>query len=53
MLKLKSVGNSATLDITNSSFETVIFNPKEILSILDLRSIGYYKVKHGILQQDN
>ena len=36
----------------NSSLETVIFNPKEMLSILDLRSIGNYKIKQGILQQN-
>ena len=41
----------AILDITNSSLETVIFDPKEMIGILDLRSIGYYKVKQGILQQ--
>ena len=40
----------ATLDVTNSSLETVIFDPKEMLGILDLRLIGYYKIKQGILQ---
>ena len=48
MLKLKFVRNSATLDATSSSFETVIYNVR----FLDLRSIGYYKVKHGVLQQN-
>ena len=52
MLKLKFVQNLATLDVTNSSLETVIFNPTEMLGILDLRLIGYYKVKEGILQQN-
>ena len=52
MLKLKFVGISATLDVINSSLETVIFNPKGMLVILDLRSIGYYKIKHGVLQQN-
>ena len=42
----------ATLDVTNSPLETVIFDPKEILGILDLRSIGYYEIKQGILQQN-
>ena len=51
MLKLKFVRNTAYLDVTYSSFKIVIFNPKEILGILDLRSIGYYKIKHGVLQQ--
>ena len=52
MLKLKFVQNLATLDITNSSLETVIFDPKEMLGILDLRLVGYYKIKQGILQQN-
>ena len=51
MLKLKFTWNSATLDITNSSLDTVIFDPKEMLGILDFRSLGYYKIKQGILQQ--
>ena len=44
--------NLATSDVTNSSSETVIFNPKEMLGILDLRLIGYYKIKQVILQQN-
>ena len=44
MLKVRFVRNSAILDVTNISFETAIFNPKEMLGILDLRSIGYYKL---------
>ena len=42
----------ATLDITNSSLETVTFETKEMLGILDLRLMGYYKIKQGILQQN-
>ena len=41
MLKFKFVQNMATLDMTNNSLDTVIFNPKEMLGILDLRLIGY------------
>ena len=36
----------------NSSLETVISDPKEMLGILDLRLMGYYKIKQGILQQN-
>ena len=50
MLKLKFVQNLATLDVTNSSLDTVIFDQKEIIGILDLRLVGYYKIKQGILQ---
>ena len=41
MPKLKFTWNLAILDVTNSGLETVIFNPKELIGILDLRSIGY------------
>ena len=52
MLKLKFARNTAFLDVTNISFETVIFDLKEMLGILELKSIGYYKIKHGVLQQN-
>ena len=35
MLKLIFLQNLATIDVTNSSLETVIFDPKENLGILD------------------
>ena len=52
MLKLKFTWDLATLDITNSGLDTIIFDPNEMLGILDLRSLGYYKIKQGILQQN-
>ena len=52
MLKLNFTPNFAILDVTNNSVETVIFEPKEMIGILDLRSMGYYKIKQGILQQN-
>ena len=51
MPKLKFTQNLAILDVTNSSLETVIFDPKEMLGILHLRLMSYYKIKQGILQQ--
>ena len=50
-LRLKFVQNLATLEVTNSSAETIVFDPKEKLGILDLRLLGYYKIKQRILQQ--
>ena len=41
----------ATLDVRNSSLGPVIFDPNGMLGILDFRSLGYYKIKQGILQQ--
>ena len=51
IVKFKYTRNSAILDVTNGGLETVIFDPKEML-VLDLRSMGYYKIKQGILQQN-
>ena len=49
MLKLKFTRNLEILDVMNSGLETVIFDPREMFGILDLRSMGYYKKKQGIL----
>ena len=52
VLKVKFVQNVAMLDmINNSSSETLILNPREALGILDLGSLGYYKIKQGVIQQ--
>ena len=32
--------------------ETVTFDPTQMLSIIDLRSLGHYKIKQGVLQQN-
>ena len=37
--------------VNNSSSETLILSPREVLGILDLRSLGYYKIKQGVIQQ--
>ena len=52
MLKLKFTWNLAILNVKNSGLEMVVFNPKDMLGILDLRSKGYFKIKQGILQQN-
>ena len=50
--KVKFVCNIAMLDmINNSNSEALILNPGEALGILDLRSLGYYKIKQGVTQQ--
>ena len=36
------------LDITNNGLYTIIFGPEEVLGIIDLRSLGYYKIMQGI-----
>ena len=52
MIKLKFTHNAEILDIVNNSTETMIFKPEEMLGIVDLRSLGYYKIEQGILQQN-
>ena len=52
MLKVKFMQNLVMLDIMNSCSEILILSPKEAIGILDLRSLGYYKIHQGILQQN-
>ena len=40
------------LDIANNTRETLIFDRKTMIGILDLRSLGYYKIRQGVLQQN-
>ena len=51
-MKLKFIRNRAIFKVTNSMHEAVMFHLKEILGIIDLRSLGYYKIKQGVLQQN-
>ena len=52
VLKVKFAHIMAMLDMINSSnSETLILNLREALGILDLRSLGYYKIKQGVIQQ--
>ena len=51
VLKLKLIRNQASLEVTNNTHKTVIFDLKEIIGVLDLRSLGYYKIWQGVLQQ--
>ena len=52
LIKLKVTCNQAVLDIVNKGKDTMIFKPEEMIGIIDLRSLGYYKIKQGILQQN-
>ena len=52
VIKLKFVHNKAILDIVNKGKDAMIFKPEEMIGIIDLRSLGYYKIKQGILQQN-
>ena len=41
LIKLKITHNAAILDIVNNGTETVIFKPKEMIGIVDSRSLAY------------
>ena len=52
LIKLKLTCNKAVLDIKNAGKDTMILRPKKMIVIVDIRSLGYYKIKQGILQQN-
>ena len=52
MIKLKFMHNKAVLDVVHKRKDTMIFRLEEMIGIIDLRSLGYYKIKQGILQQN-
>ena len=53
LIKLKFTHNKAILDMVNKGKDTIIFKPEEMIGIIDLRSLGYYKVKQGIVGKQN
>ena len=52
LIKLKFTHNATILDIVNNGTETIIYKPEEMIGIVDLSLLGYYKIKQGILQQN-
>ena len=52
LIKLKFTCNKAILDIKNKGKDTRILRLEEMIGIVDMRSLGYYKIKQGILQQN-
>ena len=52
LIKLKFTCNAAILDIVNNDTKTIIFKPKEMIGIINLRLLGYYNIKQEILQQN-
>ena len=51
MIKLKFIQNKAILKIRNKTHETVTFGRTEMMGIVDLRSLGFYKIKQEVLQE--
>ena len=48
MIKLKFIGNKAVLKTTNKRHETVTFGRTEMMGIVDLKSLGFYKIKQEV-----
>ena len=50
LIKLELMHNKAILDKVNKGKDTMIFKPEEMIGVINLRLLGYYKIKQGILQ---
>ena len=51
MIKLKFIQNKAILKIKNKTHETVNFGKTDMMGVVDLRSLGFYKIKQEVLQE--
>ena len=51
MIKLKFIRKKAVLKITNNTHEAVTFGWMEMIGVVDLRSLGFYKIKQEVLQE--
>ena len=52
-IKLKFMCNKEVLDIKNAGKDTMILNPKEMIGMVDIRPLGYYKIRQGILKNSS
>ena len=51
-MKVKFFRNTGYHDVTNNSLEMLIFSKDKALGAVDMRSIGYFKVKHSTIQHN-
>ena len=51
MIKLTFIRNKVVLKITNKMHKTVTFGWTEMIGVIDLRLLGFYKIKQDILQE--
>ena len=51
MITLIFIRNKVVLKITNKTHKTVTFGRTEMIGVVDLRSLGFYKIKQEILQE--
>ena len=51
MIKLKFIQNKVVLKITNKMCKTITFDRMGMMGVVDLRSLGFYKIKQEVLQE--
>ena len=51
MIILKFIWNKVVLKITNKMHKTVTFDRMGMMGVVDLRSLGFYKIKQEVLQE--
>ena len=51
MVKLKFVRNKAVFKIKNKTHESITFGKTDMMEVVDLRSLGFYKIKQEALQE--
>ena len=50
-MKVKFERKKAFYEVTNDSMQVIVLDPKGAVAILDIRSLGYYKIQQGVLQK--
>ena len=51
MIKLKFIWNKVVLKIKNKTHETITFGRTDMMGVVDLRSLGFYKIKQEVFQE--
>ena len=51
MIKLKFIWNKVVLKITNKTCETITFDRTDMMGVVDLRLLCFYKIKQEVLQE--
>ena len=51
MIKLKFIWNKLVLKVTNKACKTIVFGRSEMMGVVDLRLLGFYKIKQEVLQE--
>ena len=51
MIKLKFIWNKVVLKVSNKTRKTIVFGRSKMMGVVDLRSLGFYKIKQEVLQE--